>query len=150
MPQSFVSLTCHVIFSTKQREPLLVGDIVPRLFAYIGGTLTNLGCRLIAAGGTADHVHLLLSLAKNVAVTDLVRTVKAKASGWIHEIFPALRGFAWQTGYGAFTVSYSNLGRVRHYIEEQAEHHRVRSFQEEFLAFLRRHGIEYDERYIWE
>jgi len=150
MPQSFVSLHCHLVFSTKNREPLIRPSWSPRLYQYIGGIVRGQSGRLIAAGGMADHVHLLVSMGKTRAVADLVRDVKSNSSGWVHETFANLGGFAWQTGYGAFAVSYSNVGEVKRYIAGQEEHHRVRSFKEEFLAFLERHEIEYDERYIWE
>jgi len=150
MPQSFVSLHCHIVFSTKNREPLIRDDWAARSYQYIGGIVRKQKCRLVAAGGMADHVHLLVSLGKMNSIADLVRDVKSNSSAWIHETFPQLQGFAWQAGYGAFAVSYSKIGEVKQYIAGQAEHHRVRSFREEFLAFLERHGIEYDERYIWE
>jgi REP element-mobilizing transposase RayT len=150
VPQSFACLHCHVIFSTKSRVPSLAPEFLPRLFDYFGGVLRNRDCALVAAGGMPDHVHLLASLSREVSVAEVVRLVKANSSKWIHETVPALASFAWQNGYGAFAVSYSNLGAVKDYLARQAEHHRVRTFQEEFLEFLRRHAIEYDERYIWD
>ena len=150
MPQSYVASYFHLVFSTKSREPLIHKTMQSRLYEYVGGILRSDESILLEAGGMADHVHLLVSLSKKVAVADALRTIKANSSKWIHEKFPKQRGFAWQSGYGAFSVSYSNLGRVRRYIADQPEHHRVRSFQEEFLGFLRRHGVEYDPRYVWE
>lgn len=150
MPQSFVSLHCHIIFSTKDRRPLIDADLTPRLYEYIGGTIRNQGGKLMAAGGIADHVHLLVSLGKTMAVSDLVRDIKANSSGWIHHEFSNKRKFAWQAGYGGFSVSFSNLSRLKQYIANQAEHHRVRTFKEEFLALLNRHGIEYDEKHVWD
>jgi putative transposase len=150
MPQSFACMHCHIIFSTKNRDPLIMPDFAPRLFEYIGGTLREQESPLIAAGGMLDHIHLLVSLNKKTAVSNLIRDIKANSFGWIHRTFPKLRGFSWQSGYGAFSVSYSNISRVKKYIAGQAEHHRVRSFKEEFVAFLKRHGIEYDERYVWD
>lgn len=97
-----------------------------------------------------DHVHLLASLSKELAVSDAMRIVKANSSGWIHDQFPDKRHFGWQAGYGAFSVSHSNLESVKQYIARQAEHHRVKTFQEEFVEFLKRHDIEYDERYLWD
>ena len=97
-----------------------------------------------------DHVHLLADISKQQAVSDAVRQLKSNSSAWIHENFPTLQSFAWQTGYGAFTVSFSNVEAVTEYIATQAEHHRVRTFQEEFLDFLKRHEIEYDSRYLWD
>jgi putative transposase len=150
MPQSFICLHAHIIFSTKKREPLITAEFAPRLFEYIGGICRGEGNALVGAGGTADHVHLLVSFGKQACASDLVRDVKSNSSGWIHQQFPQLRGFAWQAGYGAFAVSFSQIDQVRGYLARQEEHHRVHSFQEEFLAFLKRHRIAYDERYIWE
>lgn len=150
MPQSFACLHYHLIFSTKNRVPLLVGDLPERLYAHVGGIIRNERGALLAAGGMPDHVHLLVSLHRESAVSDVVRQVKSRSSRWIHEIAPNLAGFAWQAGYGAFTVSYSQIGTVRSYIAAQQEHHRRSTFQEEFLAFLRRHHIEFEERYLWD
>jgi REP element-mobilizing transposase RayT len=150
MPQSFASLHCHIIFSTKNRAPSIESEWQPRLFAYFGGTLKEYGSQLIAAGGIADHVHLLVSLSREVAVAEAVRVVKANSSRWIHETFAQHGDFAWQTGYGAFAVSYSNLECVKRYLANQAEHHQKRTFQEEFIHFLNRHHITYDEKHLWE
>ena len=97
-----------------------------------------------------DHVHLLVSLTRQSSVAEIARLVKANSSGWVHDTFPDLRGFAWQAGYGAFSVSSSSLAVVKHYIARQEEHHRTRTFQDEFVGFLKRHNIEFDERYRWE
>ena len=121
-----------------------------RLYEYLGGILRGEGGCLVAAGGTADHVHLLCRLDKQTSVAGAVRTIKANSSRWIHQTFPLLRRFAWQVGYGAFAVSYSQLDSVKRYIDGQAEHHRTISFQDEFIAFLRRHDIAFDERYLWD
>ena len=150
MPQSFACLHHHLIFSTKNRAPLITADLQPRLFEYIGGILRSQGSSLVGAGGMPDHVHLLVSLDRQVSIAETLRVVKANSSRWVHETFPALSGFAWQAGYGAFAVSYSHLERVKAYLSRQAEHHRLVTFQEEFIAFLVRHGIEYDERHIWD
>ena len=150
MPQSFISLTYHLIFSTKQREPTLREELRPRLFEYVGGTLRAEQGQLLAAGGMPDHLHLLVALHQTTSFADAMRTIKANSSRWIHENVADLRGFAWQAGYGAFAVSDSSLPDVKLYLEQQAEHHRSRTFQEEFLAFLSRHGISYDERYLWD
>lgn len=149
MPQSFVCLNCHLVFSTKNRVPLIDPDLAPRLYGYTGGILDKMGGRLVAAGGMPDHVHLIVSLGKQMSVADTLRVIKANTSRWIHQTASNLRHFGWQAGYGAFAVSHSNLDEVKRYIANQQEHHRVRTFKEEFLALLRRHNIEYDERYIW-
>jgi putative transposase len=150
MPQSFASLHCHIIFSTKNRAPSIGSDWQARLFAYFGGTLEEYGSRLIAVGGIADHMHLLVSLGRETTVAEAVRVVKANSSRWIHETFAGHDDFAWQSGYDAFAVSYSHLERVKRYLAIQAEHHRKRTFQEEFVDFLTRHHIAYDEKYLWE
>jgi len=150
MPQSFASLICQIVFSTKDREPLILPEAAPRIHAYLGGICREMGNTLLAAGGMPDHVHLLVSLGRQTSVADLVRTLKANSSGWIRREMPLLRGFAWQTGYGAFSVSFSNIEAVRNYINCQTEHHRTKSFQEEFIEYLKRHQIPYDERYLWE
>jgi putative transposase len=150
MPQSYASLNCHVIFSTKNRAPLIDTAFQPSLFAYMGGVLKDIDCVLMAAGGMPDHVHLLVSMSREIAVAPMVRTIKANSSKWVHETFSQRSDFAWQAGYGAFSVSHSNLDAVRAYLQNQAEHHRVRTFQEEFVEFLRKHEVEYDERYLWE
>jgi REP element-mobilizing transposase RayT len=150
MPQSFASLHCHIIFSTKDRAPHITAELQPRLFSYMGSVLRDKRDVLIAAGGVADHVHLLVSLSREAPVADVVRTIKANSSRWIHETFPNYHHFAWQSGYGAFAVSFSHLGAVKAYLANQAEHHKKRTFQEEFLAFLQRHQLAFDERYLWD
>jgi len=150
MPQSFVCLNCHMVFSTKNRVALINPDLAPRLYAYIGGIVSNLGGRLVVAGGMPDHVHLIVSLAKTMSTADTMRTLKSNSSGWIHETFPHMRHSAWQTSYGAFAVSHSKLDQAKAYVANQREHHKARTFKEEFLTLLRRHDIEYDERYIWD
>lgn len=139
-----------MIFSTKDRLPHLDAELRPRLHGYIGGILRELNAIPIAINGPADHLHLLLAMPPALALADAMRVTKTNASRWVHEQWPHRGGFAWQTGYGAFSVSQSSAAEVKTYIAKQEEHHRHVSFQEEFLAFLKRHGIAYDERYIWE
>lgn len=150
VPQSLISLNVHVVFSTKHREPFIDRDLAPRLYAYVGGIVRNTGSVLLAVGGIEDHVHLLVSLGRRVCIADLVRDVKSNSSGWVHETFPDRSAFAWQSGYGAFGTSLSLLDRVRAYIADQEEHHKRESFQDEFRTFLTRHGLEWDERYVWD
>ncbi len=150
MPQSLASLNCHVIFSTKNREPLIAAEVASRVYEYLGGICRETGNVLLAAGGIPDHVHLLISMGRQMSVADMIRTLKANSSGWIHRELPTLRGFAWQNGYGAFSVSFSNVPATRNYIACQAEHHSTRSFQEEYRDFLKRHQISYDDRYVWD
>jgi REP element-mobilizing transposase RayT len=150
MPQSFTSLHYHLIFSTKAREPFIDAALRPRLYEYIGGILRAHDSVLLAAGGMPDHVHLLVSLGKERAIAEILRIIKANSSRWVHETFLDRQAFAWQTGYAAFTVSLANLDSVKAYLAGQEEHHRKRTFKEELIAFLRRHRIEYDERYLWD
>jgi putative transposase len=150
MPQSFACLYHHVIFSTKNREPLLADALRPRLYEYVGGILRAEKSSLVAAGGMPDHVHWLISLHRQTSISDTLRLIKTNSSKWIHETFPDLQGFSWQAGYGAFSVSFSRLPDVKHYIAIQEEHHRTMTFQEEFLSFLKRHEVSYDERYLWD
>ena len=148
MSHTYTNLLYHIIFSTKDRQPLLTDDIRPRTFAYMGGILRELDGIAILINGPADHVHLLAALPPTTGIADAMRVLKTNSSRWIHETFPN-SSFAWQTGYAAFSVSQSSVPAVRQYIERQEEHHRRITFQEEFVAFLKRHGIAYDERYIW-
>ena len=148
MPQTYSNLDYHVIFSTHERRPFITPDIRQRLYDYIGGILKNERCVLLAAGGTADHVHLLISTHTQIAVADFMRAAKAKTSKWIHETYPPKRDFQWQAGYGAFTVSRSNREKVMKYIDEQEEHHKKISFRDEFAAILKKCGVEFDAKYL--
>ena len=148
MPQSYTSLHTHIIFGTKNRSPHLTPDLRGRVFRYMAGIAQNEKGSLLATGGTQDHVHLLVGLHPETSVADFLRVVKTNSSKWIHETFSDQSKFAWQTGYGAFSVSRSNLDQVRAYIENQEEHHRRLSFEEEFRMLLERHGISYDPQYL--
>ena len=150
MPQSFGSLYFHLVFSTKNRQPLIDAELQTRLYEYIGGILRAEKSVLLAAGGMPDHVHLLVSLSRELSIAEAVRLVKANSSKWIHATFAERQQFTWQAGYGAFSVSFSNLPDVKNYLARQAEHHRVRTFQDELREFLRRHELEWDERYVWD
>ncbi|HEX4589840.1 MAG TPA: IS200/IS605 family transposase [Gemmataceae bacterium] len=150
MPQSFAAVLVHVVFSTKNRAPLITPELAPKLYGYIHGIIAAGSGTLLIAGGVADHVHLLVALGRETSIADLVRLVKSNSSGWVHETFPVLRDFAWQSGYGAFSVSRSERDRVTKYIETQAEHHKTLSFQDEFRELLCRHELEWDERYVWD
>ena len=150
MPQSFGCLHFHLIFSTKHRAPLLVGDVPQRLYAYIGGILRDEKGMLMAAGGMPDHVHLLVSLGRESSMSDAVRQIKGSSSRWITDTFPDLGGFAWQVGYAAFSVSYSKIDSVKHYLAIQAEHHQTVTFQDELRAFLQKHDLAFDEQYLWD
>lgn len=150
VPNTYTQLYTHFIFSTKHREPMLTDAIRPRVFAYMHGICRNMDCRLVIAGGIADHVHLFVVRHPTVSEAELMRVVKANSSKWIHETFPDESAFAWQDGYGAFSVSHSAVDDVRRYIEGQAEHHRTVSFKDELVRFFAKHDIAvYPER-VWD
>lgn len=149
MSHTFTNLLTHVIFSTKDRRPVIVSEIAPRLHAYLGGILHEISGRPLTLNGTADHVHLLVQLPPILALADVVRVLKANSSRWVKETFDRPRKFAWQEGYAGFSVSLSNVPAVVKYISNQEQHHRKISFQDELRKYLTRHGIKYDERYIW-
>ena len=138
----------HLIFSTKDRQPLITNKIRADLFAYLGGIIRELKGTALIVNGTSDHVHMLVRIRPVHAVAQIARLVKANSSKWVHEKWNTR--FAWQTGYGAFSVSESNVSVVLRYIAQQEEHHKKHTFQEEYVAFLRKNNIPYDERYIWE
>ena len=149
MGQSFCNLLYHMVFSTKERIPLMHPDLRQPLHEYLGGIVRKLGGTPIVVNGTDDHVHLLARLRQDKAVSDVLRDIKSGSSGWIHREKPELAHFDWQDGYGAFTVTASQMERVRGYILGQEQHHRTQDFKTEFIALLNAHGIEYDDRYIW-
>jgi REP element-mobilizing transposase RayT len=150
MPHSYTQLYFHIVFSTKNRNPILDRAVRQRLFPFIGGGIRDEGGTALIVNGIEDHVHILARLRADRALSDVLRTTKANSSGWIHKEFPALSAFAWQAGYSAFTVSRSQLDIVRRYIENQEAHHQKQNFQEELLALLRAHDVEFDERYLWD
>jgi REP element-mobilizing transposase RayT len=150
MPQSFARLIVHLIFSTKGRQRLLPDHVRGSLHAYMATVLQNLGCPPILINSVEDHAHLLLDMARTVSVSEAVEEVKKTSSKWIKTQGPEFANFAWQTGYGAFSVSESNVGAVRDYIAKQHEHHSRRSFHQEYRALMRRHGILFDETYGWD
>jgi len=150
MAHTYTSLFYHLVFSTKGREPWLHEDIRERVWAYLGGIARENEMTTLCAGGMADHAHLLISAKPTIAVSRMLQVLKGGSSLWIHETFPRLRSFRWQDRYGAFTVSKDSVPAVIEYIRNQKEHHRARTFQEEYLAFLKRYEIEYDERYLWD
>ncbi|MFZ0761454.1 MAG: IS200/IS605 family transposase [Candidatus Sulfotelmatobacter sp.] len=141
------NLVIHLIFSTKERRPLITAAIRTDLFAYLGGIIREMHGTAIIINGTSDHVHLLIRMRPVHAAAEIARVVKANSSGWVKEKWNMR--FAWQTGYGAFSVSESNVSAVSRYIAMQEEHHKMRTFQEEYVAFLKKNKIAYDERYIW-
>lgn len=150
MSHTFTTLHTHVIFSTKDRAPFLDDAIRARLFAYLGGIVRELGGTAVRVNGVADHVHLLLELPSELALAECMRVVKTNSSRWVHETWPDREKFAWQAGYGASTVSTSALPAVARYIERQPQHHKKLSFQDEFLAFLRKNGISFDPGHVFD
>jgi REP-associated tyrosine transposase len=149
MSHTYTSNLTHITFSTKRREPLIGPDLETRLLPYLGGIVRQLGGKLLVSNSVADHVHLLAELPPTIAISEAVGKVKGSSSKWIHDSFPEHASFAWQRGFGAFSVSRSNVPSVARYIEGQKEHHRKVRFEEEFVRLLRRHGIDFDDRYLW-
>ena len=147
MSHTCTNVAIHAVFATKNRQPWLSSKSRFRLFAYVVGIIKNLGARPLIVGGHDDHVHLLFVLPAQLPLADLMEKVKANSSKWIHQQSPRLRDFAWQTGYAAFSVSQSNVERVRNYIATQEEHHRELGYREELGALFRKHGIEPDPRF---
>ena len=147
MPSTHLSLHYHIIFATKDRRPMIMPEWRERLHAYLGGILREMGAVPEAVGGVADHVHLLVGLKATHCVADVLHDLKRASSQWVHETVME-RTFAWQEGYGAFTVSASMRESVRQYIGQQEEHHRTRTFREEYVDFLRKSGVEFEEKYV--
>ena len=150
MGHTYGNLLVHAVFSTKERRPAIDDDLRPRLFAYMGGIARQEIGQAIIIGGTDNHVHSLLIVRADVPVSEAMRKLKGLSSGWVHQTLPERSAFAWQSGYGAFSVSQSRAGEAEEYIRNQAEHHRRQTFEEEFIALLKRHGIEYDPRYVFD
>jgi REP-associated tyrosine transposase len=150
MPQSLSKVIVHIIFSTKNREPFLDSDMRPRMHAYLATICRDPGAELVRVGGVADHVHIVTTLPRTLSQAELVEQIKKTSSKWIKELDARYRSFFWQRGYGVFSVSPSQLEAVLQYIDTQQEHHRTRTFQEEYRELLRRHGLDFDERYVWD
>ena len=149
MGHTYTNLLTHIIFSTKDRMPTLDSELKARLFPYLGGIIRELGGVVLIINGPTDHVHILASLSPKLGISEIVGKVKSNSSGWVHREFPQRRDFGWQTGYAAFNVSCSLKQTVEDYIANQEEHHKRVSFKEELIAFLKKHEIEYDPRYVW-
>lgn len=151
MPQSLAKIVVHLIFSTKNRESLLATkETRESMNGYVVGILRNLESPSIIVGSVADHMHILCLLSKNLSLADLMEETKKSSSKWIKKQDLSLRTFAWQNGYGAFSVSQSAVTQVKRYIANQENHHRYVSFQEEFRGFLKKYEVPYDERYVWD
>jgi putative transposase len=149
MPHSYVSALFDCVFSTKERRKTITEDLQERLWQYMGGIARENKMRALSIGGIEDHVHLLLSIPSTVGIAKALQLIKGGSSKWVHDTFPEHRGFDWQEGYGAFSIAVSQVDDTKRYIANQREHHRTKTFQEEFIAFLEKHGIEYDPRYVW-
>ncbi len=150
MGQSLVKNYIHIIFSTKHREPLIYQPVQNELYSYIGGICKEMECYPIKIGGYIEHIHILCMLSKKIALMKLLEEVKSHSSKWMKTKGTAMKNFYWQNGYGAFSVNPSEVDKVIAYIENQSEHHKKRTFQDEYRAFLKKYKVEYDERYIWD
>jgi REP element-mobilizing transposase RayT len=150
MGHTYANLLVHVIFSTKGRAPLIRPEWRQRLHEYLAGVARNEFGSALRIGSTENHLHGLLSLNSDVSTAEAIRKWKSLSSKWVHETFPGESIFAWQTGYAAFSVSKSNAEAVARYIDQQEDHHRTTTFEEEFIAFLQRHGIDYDPKYVFD
>ncbi len=150
MPGTYSQILLHAVFSTKHRKPLIHPDLAPHLYAYVGGIIRSEKGTLYEIGGIEDHVHLYFRWRTDQCIADLMRTVKSRSSTWIHDNFEGLGEFAWQEGYSVFSVSKSQEPAVKHYIANQAEHHRKTDFKAELLSLLNAHEVEYEERYVFD
>ena len=149
MASTYTKLLYHIVYSTKERRPLITPDLREPLYKYIGGIIRGEGAHLIEIGGVQDHIHIVAKLKPIHAPAELIKIFKSKSSKWVNETPGRDFRFEWQTGYGAFTVSPSQLPTLIEYVRNQEEHHRKLTFQEEFIVLLKKHGIEYNERYLW-
>ena len=150
MPQSLVRMLVHVVFSTKNRADSIVPEIEDGLFGYMNGIVENNKSKLIIGGGTTNHVHLLISLGKVLSISELIGDIKRDSSSWIKKQDATFNQFYWQEGYGAFSVGQTEDEIAMKYIENQKEHHKTKDYKTEFRGFLKKHNIEYDERYVWD
>lgn len=148
--QSLSRVILHVVFSTKNREPWLDNNVRPQMHAYLATICRDLGAEVPAIGGVADHVHIIITLPRTLSSAELVEKIKKTSSKWIKALHSRYRRFFWQRGYSAFSVSPSQLKAVLQYVQTQEEHHRIKTFQEEYRELLRKHGVAFDERYVWD
>ena len=150
MPQSLAKNAIHLVFSTKERKPFIKEPVRSDLHAYMATVFKNMECPAIIINSVDDHIHVLFLLHRTKALSNVVADIKKTSSKWIKTQSPSLESFSWQAGFGAFSVSESNIPAVKKYIEKQEEHHRKISFQDELRGFLDKHGVDYDERYLWD
>ena len=149
MAHTYTNILIHALFSTKGRQPWLDAEVKAEMFPYLGGAINELGGQSLLVNGPSDHVHMLFVEPATLSISEIMEKAKANSSGWVKKRWGNRSHFAWQTGYSAFSVSKSQVDRVKRYIENQEEHHRKVSFQEEVLAFLKEQGIKYDPRYVF-
>jgi REP element-mobilizing transposase RayT len=150
MPQSLSSILIHLVYSTKDRYPFLTPEVEPEIYAYQSTIFRALDCPALAMNGTSDHLHVLFRLSRTRTIAEIVEEVKANSSKWIKSKGGLLEKFFWQRGYGAFSIGESRVKTLKAYIAQQKEHHRQKSFQDEFRLFLQRYRIDYDEHYVWD
>jgi REP element-mobilizing transposase RayT len=150
MGQSLVKNYIHIVFSTKYRKPLIQQTEEHELYSYLGGICNNLGCQVIKVGGYTDHIHILCMLSKKITLMKLLEELKSHSSKWIKTKGKAYTNFYWQDGYGAFSVNPGEVEIVTNYITNQKEHHRKKTFQDEYKVFLKKYDVTYDERYVWD
>ncbi len=149
MAHTFYQHCYHLIWSTKDRRPIILEEHKTRIFEYLGGSFQTLGCTSLQVGGMSDHIHILAAIPPKLAVSEIIRDVKVGSSKWINSSLPNIKGFAWQEGFGSFSVSSSQKQAVVRYILNQEKHHKAKSFKDEFIEFLNLHEIQYDEKYLW-
>jgi putative transposase len=150
MPQSLSKVFIQIVFSTKNREPWLDTALRPSLHSYLATVVRDLDAEAFRVGGTADHVHIAATLPRTLSQADMVQQIKTSATHWLKRQHKSLAAFAWQRGYGVFSISKSQLSALTRYVDNQEEHHRKRTFQDEYRTILKRYGVEYDERYVWD
>ena len=149
MANTYINILIHTVFSTKNRESWLSSLLRERLYPYMCGIARENGLKVLCIGGTDNHIHILLSLDSTTSIAKAIQFIKGGSSKWIHETFPQLRLFSWQEGYGAFSIGISNVDETKKYIENQEKHHSKESFRDEYLKFLRKNNIDFDEKYLW-
>ena len=149
MANTYINILIHTVFSTKNRESWLSSLLRERLYPYMCGIARENGLKVLCIGGTDNHIHILLSLDLTTSIAKAIQFIKGGSSKWIHETFPELRLFSWQEGYGAFSIGISNVDETKKYIENQEKHHGKESFRDEYLKFLRKNNIDFNEKYLW-
>jgi REP element-mobilizing transposase RayT len=150
MANTYTNILIHYVFSTKDREKYITKNLQERLWPYMGGIARENNMKALTIGGIEDHIHALISLPSTLSIAKAIQLIKGSSSKWVHETFKEHQNFQWQSGYGAFSIGMSQVEDTINYINNQVEHHRKKTFKEEYISFLKKHKIEYDERYIWD